>query len=173
MTQRLLVVVAAAALAACATNPVTGKRELSLLSEAQEIAIGRQTDAEVRREMGVYDDPELQRYVSDIGHAAGPALAPAEPAVGVHRRRSPGDQCLRPARRIHLHHARHPAVSRRRGGAGRRARPRDWRTSPRVMRRSNTRGPRAGRSGSSRSASSCPPRGRSAISRRRPSASPS
>lgn len=68
MTQRLLVVVAAAALAACATNPVTGKRELSLLSEAQEIAIGRQTDAEVRREMGVYDDPSLQRYVSDLGH---------------------------------------------------------------------------------------------------------
>ncbi len=52
---------------ACATNPVTGKRELSLLSEAQEIAIGQQSDAEVRRDMGVYDDPELQRYVSDIG----------------------------------------------------------------------------------------------------------
>lgn len=55
-------------LAACATNPVTGKRELSFLSEAQEIAIGKQTDAEVRRDMGVYDNPELQRYVSDIGH---------------------------------------------------------------------------------------------------------
>ena len=52
---------------ACATNPVTGKRELSFLSEAQEIAIGQQSDAEVRRDMGVYDDPELQRYVSDIG----------------------------------------------------------------------------------------------------------
>ena len=46
---------------ACATNPVTGKRELSFLSEAQEIAIGQQSDAEVRRDMGVYDDPELQR----------------------------------------------------------------------------------------------------------------
>jgi predicted Zn-dependent protease len=55
-------------LTACATNPVTGKRELSFLSEAQEIAIGKQTDAEVRREMGVYDHPELQRYVSDVGH---------------------------------------------------------------------------------------------------------
>jgi predicted Zn-dependent protease len=58
----------ALSLAACATNPVTGKRELSLLSEAQEIAIGQQSDAEIRREMGVYDDPELQRYVSDIGY---------------------------------------------------------------------------------------------------------
>jgi len=53
--------------AACATNPVSGKRELSMLSEAEEIAIGRESDAEVRREMGVYDNPELQRYVSDVG----------------------------------------------------------------------------------------------------------
>jgi predicted Zn-dependent protease len=68
MTTRVLMLLAlAAALTACATNPVTGKRELSLLSEAQEIAIGQQSDAEVRREMGVYDNPELQRYVSDIG----------------------------------------------------------------------------------------------------------
>lgn len=51
----------------CATNPATGKRELSFMSEQQEIALGQQADAEVRRDMGVYDDPELQRYVSDIG----------------------------------------------------------------------------------------------------------
>jgi len=54
-------------IAACATNPVTGKRELSLLSEAQEIQIGQAQDAQVRKEMGVYGDRELQRYVSDIG----------------------------------------------------------------------------------------------------------
>ena len=53
--------------AACATNPVTGKRQMSLLSEAEEMAIGQQHDAEIRKEMGVYDDPELQRYVNDIG----------------------------------------------------------------------------------------------------------
>ena len=56
-----------AACAACATNPVTGKSQISLLSEAEELAIGQQQDAEIRREMGVYDDPALQRYVSDIG----------------------------------------------------------------------------------------------------------
>jgi predicted Zn-dependent protease len=55
--------------AACATNPVTGKRQMSLLSEAEELAIGQQQDAEIRREMGVYDDPELQRYVNDIGQS--------------------------------------------------------------------------------------------------------
>src|SRR5688572_11064260 len=53
--------------AACATNPVTGKRQMTLLSEAEELAIGQQQDAEIRREMGVYDDVELQRYVNDIG----------------------------------------------------------------------------------------------------------
>jgi predicted Zn-dependent protease len=57
----------ALALAACATNPVTGKREVSFMSEAQEIAIGQQSDADIRREMGVYEDRELQAYVSDIG----------------------------------------------------------------------------------------------------------
>jgi len=61
---------AAAALAftiACATNPVTGKREVSFMSEAQEIQLGQQQDAEVRREMGVYRDAALQEYVSGIG----------------------------------------------------------------------------------------------------------
>jgi len=53
--------------AACATNPVTGKRQMSLLSEAEELAIGQQQDAEIRREMGVYDDRALQAYVSEIG----------------------------------------------------------------------------------------------------------
>jgi predicted Zn-dependent protease len=57
----------ALAAGACATNPVSGKRQMSLLSEAEELAIGQQQDAEIRREMGVYDDPELQRYVNDIG----------------------------------------------------------------------------------------------------------
>ena len=51
----------------CATNPVTGRREVSLMSEAQEIAYGQQADAEIRREMGVYADDKLQRYVRDIG----------------------------------------------------------------------------------------------------------
>src|SRR5437773_1690500 len=51
----------------CATNPATGQRQFSLMSEDQEIAIGRQQDAEVRRQMGVYDDGTLQQYVSDVG----------------------------------------------------------------------------------------------------------
>ena len=54
-------------LASCATNPVTGRREFTLMSEAQEIAVGRESDPQIKAEMGVYNDPELQKYVSDLG----------------------------------------------------------------------------------------------------------
>ena len=52
---------------ACATNPATGKREFSLMSEAQEVQLGQDMDPQVKQEMGVYNHPELQRYVSDLG----------------------------------------------------------------------------------------------------------
>lgn len=52
---------------ACATNPVTGKKQVSMMSEAEELTIGKEQDAEVRREMGVYDDAALQRYVDSVG----------------------------------------------------------------------------------------------------------
>ena len=66
-TTEVVLAVVLALTVACATNPVTGKRELSLMSEAQEIQLGQQQDAEVRREMGVYRDAALQEYVSGIG----------------------------------------------------------------------------------------------------------
>jgi predicted Zn-dependent protease len=62
----ILPTVALAASTACATNPVTGEREISLMSEAQEVQLGQQYDAEVRQQMRPYDDPELQRYVQGI-----------------------------------------------------------------------------------------------------------
>jgi predicted Zn-dependent protease len=63
----VVIVVVAATAVGCATNPATGKREFSLMSEDQEIQIGQSQDAEVRKEMGVYSDRTLQQYVSDIG----------------------------------------------------------------------------------------------------------
>ena len=62
-----IVAVLALIVSACATNPATGQREFSLMSEAQEIQLGQEMDPQVKQEMGVYNDPELQRYVSDIG----------------------------------------------------------------------------------------------------------
>ena len=50
------------------------------MSEADEIALGRQGDAEIRREMGVYADEELQRYVSGVGERiAGVSHRPSLP----------------------------------------------------------------------------------------------
>src|SRR5262245_56834893 len=37
------------------------------MSEAQEIAMGRESDAQVKAEMGLYDDQALQQYVSRVG----------------------------------------------------------------------------------------------------------
>lgn len=54
-------------IAACATNPVTGKSEFTLMSEAEEIRVGGEADKELRAEMGVYEDPALQTYVSGVG----------------------------------------------------------------------------------------------------------
>jgi predicted Zn-dependent protease len=52
---------------ACATNPVTGKREFMLLSESQEISMGRAADPQIVATYGLYDDPELAAYVDDVG----------------------------------------------------------------------------------------------------------
>lgn len=54
-------------LAACATNPVSGRREMALMSEAQEIAIGRDMHPKVLAQYGQYDDPALQAYVQGVG----------------------------------------------------------------------------------------------------------
>lgn len=54
----------------CAINPLTGKRELALVSEQQEIQIGQQAAQEVALTIGVYDEkPELSSYVDRIGKA--------------------------------------------------------------------------------------------------------
>ncbi len=50
----------------CAVNPVTGKQELMLLSETDEINLGRETDAQVIKEYGIYEDPKLTAYLNDI-----------------------------------------------------------------------------------------------------------
>ncbi|HEX7087789.1 MAG TPA: M48 family metalloprotease [Vicinamibacterales bacterium] len=56
-----------ALLAACATNPVTGERQLALISEAQEIEIGREAAAQIPATIGLVDDEELQNYVARVG----------------------------------------------------------------------------------------------------------
>lgn len=54
-------------LAACAVNPVTGERQLALVSESQEIQIGSQVAGDAEQQMGLVDNPELQQYVERLG----------------------------------------------------------------------------------------------------------
>jgi predicted Zn-dependent protease len=56
-----------AALTACATNPVTGRPMLSLVSEEQEIEMGRQAAQEAEQSIGLVNDPALQAYVQKVG----------------------------------------------------------------------------------------------------------
>ncbi len=51
----------------CARNPVTGKRELSFISEKQEIAMGQQADPGIVQSFGLYEDPKLQAFINEKG----------------------------------------------------------------------------------------------------------
>ena len=64
---RVAAVLLALTLTHCATNPVTGNPNLVLMTESQEIALGQREDGNVRKQYGVYDDPALQQYVTEIG----------------------------------------------------------------------------------------------------------
>jgi predicted Zn-dependent protease len=57
----------AVAVASCARNPVTGKRQLALVSEEDEIRLGQQAREQVLAELPPYPDAELQAYVSRLG----------------------------------------------------------------------------------------------------------
>ena len=64
---RTLLITALALPAACAINPVTGERELALISEPQEIEMGRQAAEQVATTIGLVDDAALQEYISELG----------------------------------------------------------------------------------------------------------
>ena len=65
---RALFVTFLALLVGCAVNPVTGKRELALISRDQEIALGRESGPKFETEFeGKVANPELQTYVAAVG----------------------------------------------------------------------------------------------------------
>jgi predicted Zn-dependent protease len=51
----------------CAVNPVSGKKELMLFSEKQEIAMGQETDQQIRQQFGIYESKGLQDYINGVG----------------------------------------------------------------------------------------------------------
>jgi predicted Zn-dependent protease len=54
-------------LASCATNPVTGDSNFVLMSEAQELQVGRAADQDVKKQYALYDENGLAAYVSEVG----------------------------------------------------------------------------------------------------------
>ena len=64
-----LLVLLGGLLVACSTNPVTGERELSLISERQELELGRKNYAPYRQAQGgdYVADPQLVKYVQAVG----------------------------------------------------------------------------------------------------------
>ena len=55
--------------AGCARNPVTGRTQLALISEGQEIEMGRQAAQQAEQSLGLVDDAALQAYVQRLGAA--------------------------------------------------------------------------------------------------------
>jgi predicted Zn-dependent protease len=55
----------------CAVNPVTGKKQLMLMSESQEIALGVQYNPSVVSTFGKYDSPQLMNFISTKGSEMG------------------------------------------------------------------------------------------------------
>ncbi len=73
MIQRFLPALLSASLllAGCATNPVTGKKEVMLVSEGQELAIGKESDPAVVAQFGLYPSDKLQKFINDKGKQMG------------------------------------------------------------------------------------------------------
>lgn len=62
-------VVLAITLAGCSANPVTGKKDFSLISKDQEVAMGAQGHRDILKTMKRYNNAGLQAYVNGIGQA--------------------------------------------------------------------------------------------------------
>ena len=58
-------------LVGCAVNPVTGKKEVMLVSEGQELAMGAQSDPAVIAQMGLYPDKKIQAFINEKGKQMG------------------------------------------------------------------------------------------------------
>ena len=58
-------------IAACTVNPITGKKEFTLMSKQQELALGQQSDPGIVASFGLYQDEKLQAFINEKGTAMG------------------------------------------------------------------------------------------------------
>src|SRR5438105_2116534 len=65
---RISLLLCGLAICSCVRNPATGKLQLDLISESQEVDLGKQGKAEVEQSIGVYkENSRLAQYVADLG----------------------------------------------------------------------------------------------------------
>lgn len=70
-TTELATVAIAILLTSCARNPVTGKKQFAVMSEAKEIAMGQAYDPQISASFGLYEDSVLQNYINRKGKEMG------------------------------------------------------------------------------------------------------
>lgn len=51
----------------CSRNPATGERHFNIISESQEIQMGKEADQQIVTSMGLYPDQNLQNYIQQLG----------------------------------------------------------------------------------------------------------
>jgi len=70
-TRNLLIVAIALLIPSCAINPVTGKKQIMLVSESQEIAMGTEYDPQIVSTFGLYQDEALLNFITNKGNEMG------------------------------------------------------------------------------------------------------
>lgn len=68
--------------AGCATNPVTGKQDFVLMSESEEISLGRSYHQQVLQDTPLYTNQRLADYVNEVGQRV--AKASHRPGLDYH-----------------------------------------------------------------------------------------
>jgi predicted Zn-dependent protease len=67
ITQIFTLIVAFLMISACAVNPVTGKKQLNLMGEQQEIQLGASYDPQVVAQFGLYQNDAIQKFINEKG----------------------------------------------------------------------------------------------------------
>ncbi len=67
MLRILVLFITTSLLMSCSRNPVTGKRELSLMTEGQEISMGQSSDPSIVAQFGLYQDTKIQNFIQEKG----------------------------------------------------------------------------------------------------------
>ncbi|WP_420147404.1 M48 family metalloprotease [Spirosoma sp.] len=67
--RNFLVITSVVIISSCARNPVTGKREISLMSTEQEIALGKESHPSIVSTMGLYENKTLEAFINEKGKA--------------------------------------------------------------------------------------------------------